>query len=239
MESTAARLQKIDPDRVSPMDRRDPNVRRRMSGPAMRSFFNVGAAWQLRAEEQRALLGWPASSTFFKYKAGHSLDPSVRHADAHLPGFGNLQGSPHPVPGAGIGRPMDPVCPTAILCLAAQPALKPDDRRRDRRSLPGAAPARREARRVELTPPAAKLRLNRHLPPGSQPVPLPRHSGRGCQAQRTCLLILELETWTNDRISSELGALHRIPNEEWVAGRPMASVIMAAFCHPRLHRRSL
>ena len=45
--------------------------------------------------------------------------------------------------------------------------------------------------------------------------------------------ILELETWSNDRISTELGALHRIPMEEWVAGRPMASVIMAAFCHPR------
>lgn len=42
-----------------------------------------------------------------------------------------------------------------------------------------------------------------------------------------------METWSNDRISSELGALHRIPIEEWVAGRPMASVIMAAFCHPR------
>jgi len=46
-------------------------------------------------------------------------------------------------------------------------------------------------------------------------------------------LILELETWSNDRISSELGILHRIPMEEWVAGRPMASVVMAAFCHPR------
>ncbi len=45
--------------------------------------------------------------------------------------------------------------------------------------------------------------------------------------------ILELETWSNDRISSELGILHRIPKEEWVAGRPMASVVMAAFCHPR------
>jgi hypothetical protein len=45
--------------------------------------------------------------------------------------------------------------------------------------------------------------------------------------------ILELETWTNDRISTELGILHCIPKEEWVTGRPMASVIMAAFCHPR------
>ena len=45
--------------------------------------------------------------------------------------------------------------------------------------------------------------------------------------------ILELESWTNDRISAELGILHRIPPDEWVTGRPMSSVIMAAFCHPR------
>lgn len=45
-------------------------------------------------------------------------------------------------------------------------------------------------------------------------------------------LIFELESWTNDRISGELGVLNHIPAEEWVAG-PQASVIMAAFCHPR------
>ena len=69
MESTAARRQKTNLEQISPSDRRDPLVRRRMSGPALRDFFSVGAAWQLRAEEQRALLGWPAESTFFKYKA--------------------------------------------------------------------------------------------------------------------------------------------------------------------------
>lgn len=45
--------------------------------------------------------------------------------------------------------------------------------------------------------------------------------------------IIELETWTNDRISTELGTLHRLPEDEWVIGEPMSSVIMAAFCHPR------
>ena len=30
-----------------------------------------------------------------------------------------------------------------------------------------------------------------------------------------------------------MGILYRIPTEEWVTGRPMASVVMAAFCHPR------
>jgi hypothetical protein len=44
--------------------------------------------------------------------------------------------------------------------------------------------------------------------------------------------LFELEGWTNDRISGELGILHTIPTSEWVTGRPMASVIMAAFCHP-------
>ncbi|HEY6360362.1 MAG TPA: RES family NAD+ phosphorylase [Vicinamibacterales bacterium] len=45
--------------------------------------------------------------------------------------------------------------------------------------------------------------------------------------------IVELEAWTNDRISNELGKLHVLPREEWVVGTPMASVVMATFCHPR------
>lgn len=45
--------------------------------------------------------------------------------------------------------------------------------------------------------------------------------------------IMELEAWTNDRLSAELGMLHRLPRDEWVVGSPMASVVMAAFCHPR------
>ncbi len=45
-------------------------------------------------------------------------------------------------------------------------------------------------------------------------------------------LMTELEGWTNDRLSTELGVIFTIPKEEWVTGRPHASVIMAAFCHP-------
>jgi RES domain len=44
--------------------------------------------------------------------------------------------------------------------------------------------------------------------------------------------VLELESWTNDRLNTELGVLHLLPRDEWVVGVPMASVIMAAFCHP-------
>jgi hypothetical protein len=44
--------------------------------------------------------------------------------------------------------------------------------------------------------------------------------------------LFELEAWTNDRISGELGLIRAIPPSEWIVGQPMASVIMAAFCHP-------
>jgi hypothetical protein len=50
--------------------RSDPEVRRRLSGPALRTFFNIASAWRLSVTEQRGLLGWPAASTFHKYKAG-------------------------------------------------------------------------------------------------------------------------------------------------------------------------
>src|SRR5262252_2107464 len=58
-------------DRPIGVDRRsDPEVRKRMSAPAMRSYLRIGQAWDLSVEEQRGLLGWPAASTYYKYKAG-------------------------------------------------------------------------------------------------------------------------------------------------------------------------
>jgi hypothetical protein len=53
------------------LDRRsDPEVRKHMSGPAMRSFFNIAERWDLSVAQRRALLGWPAASTYHKYKTG-------------------------------------------------------------------------------------------------------------------------------------------------------------------------
>jgi RES domain-containing protein len=85
---------------------------------------------------------------------------------------------------------------------------------------------------VELTPPTRELRLADfcRLVPSLYPS---RGVLDAVSTPADLPAILELETWSNDRISTELGTLHRIPKKEWVAGRPMASVIMAAFCHPR------
>lgn len=50
--------------------RPEPEARKRLSSPALRAFFPIAAAWDLSVIEQRALLGWPAASTFHKYKSG-------------------------------------------------------------------------------------------------------------------------------------------------------------------------
>ena len=69
----AARRPRPAPVMETPVEQRsDPKVRKQMSGPALRTFFNVAEAWKLTNEEQRALLGWPAESTFYNYKAGQA-----------------------------------------------------------------------------------------------------------------------------------------------------------------------
>ena len=67
MESPVRRVRSSDaPLLVRP----EPDQRKRLSGPALRTFFNIATAWQLSVAEQRALLGWPAASTYHKYKSG-------------------------------------------------------------------------------------------------------------------------------------------------------------------------
>ena len=51
-------------------ERHSPQVRKRLSGPAVRAFFNVADTWGLSVREQLALLGFPAPSTYHKYKSG-------------------------------------------------------------------------------------------------------------------------------------------------------------------------
>ncbi|HYG08025.1 MAG TPA: MbcA/ParS/Xre antitoxin family protein [Stenotrophomonas sp.] len=44
--------------------------RRDLSGPALRTFFNITRAWGLAADQERVLLGDPSRSTFFRWRAG-------------------------------------------------------------------------------------------------------------------------------------------------------------------------
>jgi hypothetical protein len=55
---------------LPPDERQNPAVRRKLSAPALRAFFNIARAWQLSVAEERGLLGWPPPSTLHKYKSG-------------------------------------------------------------------------------------------------------------------------------------------------------------------------
>jgi len=85
---------------------------------------------------------------------------------------------------------------------------------------------------MELTPPTARVvrRGTHRLIPS-------RYPSVGIldavAAAEDLEAVFELEGWTNDRISTELGLLHNIPRAQWVVGRPLATVVMASFCHPR------
>ncbi len=84
---------------------------------------------------------------------------------------------------------------------------------------------------MELTPPQTLLRWTaspRLIPSRYPTVGLLDRVASADDLQA----LFELEGWTNDRISSELGLIRTIPEHEWVTGQPMASVVMAAFCHP-------
>ena len=64
----ALRARESDPPSAVPTD--DPVARRRLSGPALKTFLAIADAWHLSVAERRALLGWPAASTFHKYQSG-------------------------------------------------------------------------------------------------------------------------------------------------------------------------
>ncbi|MEQ9328566.1 MAG: hypothetical protein RJQ21_14885 [Rhodospirillales bacterium] len=42
--------------------------RKGLSGPALRTFFRIAELWKLSVDDQMALLGLSARSTFFKWK---------------------------------------------------------------------------------------------------------------------------------------------------------------------------
>jgi hypothetical protein len=67
-ESSAALL---PPEEGIPFaERHDPTVRRRLSGPGLRTFFKVAGEWGLTVEQQRVLLGGVPASTYHKWKGG-------------------------------------------------------------------------------------------------------------------------------------------------------------------------
>ena len=86
------------------------------------------------------------------------------------------------------------------------------------------------AGRLELTPPPARVAATTHRLIAS------RYPTVGIfdtvASPDDVAALFELEGWTSDRLSAELGRIDLVPRDEWVAGVPGATIIMAAFCYP-------
>ena len=52
----------------APVDFADRAARERLSGPALRAFFNIMARWQVRDEDARVLLGGVSNGPFYEMK---------------------------------------------------------------------------------------------------------------------------------------------------------------------------
>lgn len=46
----------------------DVKERKRLTGPALRTFFRLAELWKLSTDEQIGLLGFPSKSTFYKWR---------------------------------------------------------------------------------------------------------------------------------------------------------------------------
>ena len=57
-------------DMSSPAVKPQPENKTTISEAGVRTFLNIADAWKLNIDTQRALLGFPSPSTYFKYKAG-------------------------------------------------------------------------------------------------------------------------------------------------------------------------
>ena len=60
-----------------------------LAGPALRTFFNIAALWNLSVEEQLVLLGLGARSTYFKWKGSPpaSLPPDTLERLSYILGI--------------------------------------------------------------------------------------------------------------------------------------------------------
>lgn len=84
---------------------------------------------------------------------------------------------------------------------------------------------------MELTPPETVLRVrNTHRLIRSR-FP-PRNVFADVSPPGDHETLAELEGWTNERLQNERGERIVVPRAEWATG-PNASIVMAAFCHPR------
>ena len=216
-----------------PVDLTDRATRERLSGPALRAFFNVMARWQVRDDDARLLLGGVTNGPYYEMKRqpDRLLDVDRLTRVSLIIGIFKALGLLY---SDALADRWVHLPNTNRLFAGATPLAYMMPRRRA-----GAAdrppPARRAPGRVMRLPPVTpidqrdthRLVPSRYSPRGESV--LVRIADPGDDAHLAA--IFELDGATNDRLLAERGLLPGIGPDELVVAVPLASVINAAFCH--------
>jgi len=72
MSRSAAQRRTVAPPEARPTARPTVAAVQSRAGAALRAFFRLADDWRLTAEEQRALLGQPAKTTFYRWRQGET-----------------------------------------------------------------------------------------------------------------------------------------------------------------------
>ena len=219
------------PDAWSPLPverRQDPEVRRRLSGPALRAFFRHRPRLEPDRRPGARAARVAAELDLSQVQERRFWCAVVRHADAVVARARHPQSAAGALPGAGVRRPLGRRMPNSHPLFGGRPPHRLHDGRRHRRVVPGpAAPGwpPRIARRSLESPGRRTCRL---VPSRYPPVGLfdQRRVG-GTISTRSS----SSKAGRTIACPGELGLLTNVPREEWVRGSPMASVVMAPFCH--------
>ena len=210
-----------------PVDLTDRATRERLSGPALRAFFNVMARWEVKDDDARQLLGGVTNGPYYEMKRSPDrlldVDRLTRvslvvgifkalgllYSDALADRWVHLPNTNRLFAGGDAARLHDP---------GRRPGA-PD----------GPAPARRAAGRLMRLPPVAALdqRDTHRLVPSRYLAPRrerPRPHRRSRRRRDTWRRSSSSTRATNDRLLAERGLLPGIGPDELVAAVPLASV---------------
>ena len=125
--------------------------------------------------------------------------------------------------------------PNSHPLFGGRPAADAHDRRRNRRAVPRASAARQPAGLDGAEPRSASLRARGPRAPRMIPSRYPgrRPARSRCRAGRSRRGLRARRLDQRSHQQRARAPAHASREDEWVTGEPMASVVMAAYCHPR------
>ena len=233
----------LEPGRFAPAERR------RLSAPGLRAFVAIADLWGLNEEQRRLILGYPSRSTYHNWvKAVRehrdiTLDVDVLTRISAVLGIHQALGVLHAGEAEGVawlrGPHRQPCSAESRRSSSSRAAPRTRSSPCGAFSTPRAAVSTWSRASWIGTSRPTRMRMSSSLDVHSA-APSPAHRLIPSRFPPVGLFdtvataadlaaVMELAGWTNDRLVAH--RIARLPEDEWVYGRPNSSIVMAAFLH--------